>query len=267
MRGWKLPLLIIAIAAVYSAGVLFYLSRMPSLFAVLYFFASAPFEQDSGFRQCLYGLKDMRLEPADAPARQRLTALGICFVVDTQEPIVPRENGEYRHAYLVGEGKVILLQTFEPYKESADSNMHIGDNALSYKYVYRDMKARMLFEKATGKIPDSEYICEEAFRDITIWDFSPFDDNKNMGVLTYLCQKSLMSQSVQKSYRFDNGKVICLLDQRDNAASLVFFSPEDLDTRYCISIVGSFTPSETETILRTLTLDQETLTDREVDIP
>ena len=123
---------------------------MPSLFAVLYFFASAPFEQDTGFRQCLYDLKDMRLEPAGAPEGQRLTDQGISL--DTHEPIVEAVNDEYNSTYRIGEDKMILIQTFEPYEESADPNAPPGGyTAPNYVNIYKDERARMLFEKATAK--------------------------------------------------------------------------------------------------------------------
>ena len=267
MRRWKQPLLIIAIAAVYSAGVLFYLSRMPALFAVLYFLASAPFEQDSSFQQCLHGLKDMRLEPADAPEGQRLTDQGISFVLDTQEPIVEAVNYEYNSTYRIGEDKMILIQTFEPYEESADPNASLGGYAApNSKNIYKDERARMLFEKATGKSPDTEYVCEEAAWDATIWDFSLLDNNKNVGVLILLIMKCVGSSPDTRRYRFDNGNAIGILTRYEKTTSLVFFSPEDLNTRHYISLAGKFTEPELDTILRTLTLD-EPHAKQEVDIP
>ncbi len=262
-----MPLLIVAIAAVYSVGVLYYLSRMPSLVGVFWFFTHVPFSQGSDFRQCLYGLRDMRLEPTDAPEGIKLTDQGISFVLDTQEPVVETANNEYNSTYRIGEDKMIMLQTYEPYVESADWLKWIGDAAPSYTYRYRDMKARRLFEKATGKSPDSEYVCEEAIWDATIWDLSLFDDDKNKGVLNLLVMKIPGSPPDAEHYRFSNGYVTGILLRREGVNVLTFFPSDDLDTRCHISIVGSFTPVETETILRTLTLDKETLANQEVDIP
>ncbi len=255
MKKWKLPLLIIAIAAVYSAGVLFYLSRMPSLFAVLSFFASVPFEQDSGFRQCLYGLQDMRMEPLDAPEGQRLTAQGISLVVDTQEPIVEKDNEGYNVFFHIGEKRGILFQSMETGTENGDgSSLLFYGSARTLKDVLQDEKTRTLFEHATGKSPDSKYVWEEAIRDATIWDFSFFDNTRNIGVLSLLSAKSVLSEPGTRFYRLDNGKVIGLVERNKTGTLVLFFSPEDLNTWYDVALLGEFTLDETEAILRTVSL-------------
>ncbi len=254
MKKRTLTLLIAAIVAAYC-GVLFYLSRMPSLYAVLVYSARAVFADQGDYGQYLYGLQDMRLEPADAPEGQRLTALGMSLVVDTQEPIVEKDNEGFNVFFQIGEKRGILFQSMKPDKQSdVDTSLLFFGSALTLKDVLQDEKTRTLFEHATGKSPDSKYVWEEAIRDATIWDFSFFDNTRNMGVLSLLSAKSVLSEPGTRFYRFDNGKLIGLVERNKTGTSVLFFSPEDLDTWYDVALLGEFTLDETEAILRTVSL-------------
>ena len=252
MRRWKLPLLIIAIAAVYSVGVLYYLSRMPSQYAIMVYSARALLAGEGDYGQYLYGLQDMRLEPADAPEGQRLSAQGISLVVNTQEPVVEKDNKGYNVFFHIGEKRGILFQSMEA--DTGNDSLGLALISQNIKDEFQHGKARTLFEHATGKSPDSEYVWEEAIRDVTIWDFSLFDNTRNMGVLTFLSAKSALSEPGTRFYRLDNGKVIGLVERNKTGTLVLFFSPEDLNTWYDVALLGEFTLDEAKAILRTVSL-------------